>query len=79
MKPERVTDPRMKFRQEGRKVFKELLPMVCDHLEAHLADAGLDVGDLRRMWLHQANENMNRFAAKNSSVTMPRRTSLLLS
>jgi beta-ketodecanoyl-[acyl-carrier-protein] synthase len=31
---------------------------------AHLNDCRVDVSDISRMWLHQANINMNQFAAQ---------------
>jgi beta-ketodecanoyl-[acyl-carrier-protein] synthase len=58
--PEGIGQPDKLFRQEGRKVFKEVVPMVSDMIVAHMADLGLEAGSLRRMWLHQANANMNR-------------------
>ena len=58
--PEGVGKPDKLFVQEGRKVFKEVVPMVAKMITAHLGDLGLDAGELRRMWLHQANANMNR-------------------
>ncbi len=48
------------FQQEGRKVFKEVVPMVAAMIDEHLSDLGLASSQLRRMWLHQANANMNR-------------------
>lgn len=54
----------MFFVQEGRKVFKELLPLVTEFISSQLESEGLTVGDLNRMWLHQANINMNMYAAK---------------
>lgn len=54
----------MFFMQEGRKVFKELLPIVTGYVEEQLEETNLQVTDLSRMWLHQANKNMNMFAAK---------------
>ncbi|MCK0068680.1 MULTISPECIES: beta-ketoacyl-ACP synthase III [Kordiimonas] len=54
----------MFFVQEGRKVFKELLPLVTEFISTQLEAEGLKVSDLNRMWLHQANINMNMFAAK---------------
>lgn len=47
------------FVQEGRKVFKEVVPMVSDMIVAHARDLGLDPRELKRLWLHQANINMN--------------------
>lgn len=49
----------MQFHQEGRKVFKQVVPMVADLMLSHLADAGLEPGQLSRLWLHQANKGMN--------------------
>jgi beta-ketodecanoyl-[acyl-carrier-protein] synthase len=54
----------MFFVQEGRKVFKELLPLVTDFISRQLKGLDLKVEDLSRMWLHQANINMNMYAAK---------------
>lgn len=52
------------FMQEGRKVFKEVCPMVADHILAHLESASIPAGNLKRLWLHQANLNMNDLIAK---------------
>jgi beta-ketodecanoyl-[acyl-carrier-protein] synthase len=52
------------FRQEGRKVFKEVVPMAAAHIEAHLADEGVAPGAVRRYWLHQANQGMNQLVIK---------------
>jgi beta-ketodecanoyl-[acyl-carrier-protein] synthase len=47
------------FVQEGRKVFKEVCPMVAELIAAHLAENQLEPSQVRRFWLHQANLNMN--------------------
>ena len=52
------------FVQEGRKVFKEVVPMVAEMIVDHAADLGLDPAALRRLWLHQANQGMNRLIAQ---------------
>ncbi len=52
------------FVQEGRKVFKEVVPMVAAMITAEMAALGLASGDVRRLWLHQANANMNRLIAQ---------------
>jgi beta-ketodecanoyl-[acyl-carrier-protein] synthase len=52
------------FRQEGRKVFKEVCPMAAEHIEKHLADHAYKPADMRRFWLHQANLSMNQFIAR---------------
>lgn len=49
----------MLFRQEGRKVFKQVVPIVSELILGHLADNGLEPRDLSRLWLHQANKGMN--------------------
>lgn len=54
----------MFFVQEGRKVFKELLPLVTAFINEQLDEENMQVSDLSRMWLHQANINMNMYAAK---------------
>lgn len=48
------------FIQEGRKVFKEVVPMVSEMIVSELTRLQLDAGELKRLWLHQANANMNR-------------------
>lgn len=52
------------FRQEGRKVFKEVVPMVAELILAHLGALGLAPAQVRRFWLHQANLAMNQFIAR---------------
>lgn len=54
----------MQFMQEGRRVFKEVVPMVSDHILAHLAEAGVAPSDLKRLWLHQANKGMNDYVGR---------------
>ena len=52
------------FVQEGRKVFREVVPMVSEMIVEHANDLGLDPHALKRMWLHQANINMNQFIGR---------------
>jgi len=52
------------FHQNGRKVFKEVCPMAADHIESHLNSEGIEVSQLKRWWLHQANINMNLLISK---------------
>ena len=47
------------FVQNGRKVFRDVVPMVSDMILEHAADLGIDPHQLKRLWLHQANINMN--------------------
>jgi len=52
------------FVQEGRKVFKEVVPMVTELMTQHLADLGLESSGVRRFFLHQANLGMNQLISK---------------
>jgi len=52
------------FVQEGRKVFREVVPMVADMIVEHANDLGIDPHGLKRMWLHQANINMNEMIGR---------------
>lgn len=52
------------FVQNGRKVFKEVVPMVAAQISSHLEDEGIASADIKRMWLHQANIGMNQLIAK---------------
>ena len=52
------------FRQEGRKVFKEVCPMAAEHITAHLDSLGFVPASLRRFWLHQANLAMNQLIGR---------------
>lgn len=64
-RPDGVKDRRdMQFMQNGRKVFKEVLPLVSAHIAGHIADEGVQASDLKRLWLHQANKAMNDFIGK---------------
>jgi beta-ketodecanoyl-[acyl-carrier-protein] synthase len=61
------TDPDARdktFMQEGRKVFKEVVPMAAAHIETHLHSLGLEPTQVRRFWLHQANLGMNQLVVK---------------
>ncbi|WP_041320628.1 beta-ketoacyl-ACP synthase III [Hyphomicrobium denitrificans] len=57
--PEGIGKSDKLFVQEGRKVFKEVVPMVSEMILAHARDIGVDPHALKRLWLHQANINMN--------------------
>lgn len=64
-RPDGTADRRdMQFMQNGRKVFKEVLPMVSAHIGSHMNDEGIQATDLKRLWLHQANKSMNDFIGK---------------
>ena len=61
------TDPDARdktFMQEGRKVFKEVVPMAAAHIQDHLHALGFEPTQVRRFWLHQANLGMNQFVLK---------------
>lgn len=71
-RPDGVEDRRdMQFMQNGRKVFKEVLPIVVKHMLDHMSDNGVAPDDLRRMWLHQANKAMNDYIGKKVLGRVP--------
>jgi beta-ketodecanoyl-[acyl-carrier-protein] synthase len=55
----RLEDPDKLFVQQGRKVFKEVVPMVSEMILEHAAELAIEPSELKRLWLHQANINMN--------------------
>lgn len=62
--PEGIGTTDKLFVQEGRKVFREVVPMVSDMIVEHAGDLGIDPRGLKRLWLHQANINMNELIGK---------------
>ena len=45
-------------------VFRDVVPMVSDMIIEHANDLGLDPSTLKRLWLHQANINMNEMIGR---------------
>ncbi len=71
-RPDGVADRRdMQFMQNGRKVFKEVLPIVAKHILGHLEANGISPDDLKRLWLHQANKAMNDFIGRKVLGRVP--------
>ncbi|WP_220446086.1 beta-ketoacyl-ACP synthase III [Microbulbifer harenosus] len=68
------------FRQNGRKVFKEVCPMAAAHLENQVQELGFEPNAIDRWWLHQANINMNHLIAKKlmGDDTTPERAPVVL-
>jgi len=52
------------FVQEGRKVFREVCPMVAELIGKHLEENDIEVSKVSRFWLHQANLSMNHLIVK---------------
>ncbi|GHB29351.1 beta-ketoacyl-ACP synthase III [Salinicola rhizosphaerae] len=52
------------FVQEGRKVFKEVCPLVSRLILEHLDSQSLTGESVKRLWLHQANRHMNDLIAQ---------------
>lgn len=69
--PEKRNDPDKLFIQQGRKVFKEVIPFVSELLHQHLAALNLQPQSLKRLFLHQANANMNELIAKKVLGRIP--------
>lgn len=59
-----IGKPDKLFRQQGRKVFKEVCPMAAAMITSTVEAAGLSIVDIQRFWLHQANLNMNLLIAR---------------
>jgi len=62
--PEGMGQPDKLFVQEGRKVFKEVVPMVAAMILEETERLDIAPSGLRRLWLHQANAGMNRLIAQ---------------
>ena len=62
--PDSAADADKLFVQEGRKVFKEVVPMVAQMIIDEAERLSIDPQALRRLWLHQANAGMNRLIAQ---------------
>jgi beta-ketodecanoyl-[acyl-carrier-protein] synthase len=62
--PTSATEKEALFTQEGRKVFKEVIPFATDFIRNHLTEYNIAPTDLKRVWLHQANLNMNQLICK---------------
>ena len=65
--PSTIGTPDKLITQKGRKVFKEVVPMVANFMQKHLEDMGIKPSELKRLWLHQANINMNDLIAPQSA------------
>ncbi len=52
------------FVQEGRRVFKEVCPAVAKQISEQLAEHDIAATSIKRLWLHQANRNMNDLIAR---------------
>ena len=52
------------FHQNGRKVFKEVVPKVSNLIKDHLEECKIPLENIKGMYLHQANENMNKLISK---------------
>lgn len=63
-RPDQGPEKERLFVQEGRKVFKEVIPFATEIIRNHLAEYNIAPTDLKRVWLHQANLNMNQLICK---------------
>lgn len=59
------------FVQEGRKVFREVCPAVAEQITEQLQKMSIEPDALKRIWLHQANRNMNELIAKKVLGRVP--------
>lgn len=59
-----IGQPDKLFKQQGRKVFKDVCPMAAETIKNAIANAGLELPQVNRYWLHQANLNMNQLIVR---------------
>ncbi|MBC3920459.1 beta-ketoacyl-ACP synthase III [Undibacterium sp. CY18W] len=59
-----IGKPDKLFRQQGRKVFKDVCPMAASVITSTVEASGISIPDVKRFWLHQANLNMNLLIAR---------------
>ena len=52
------------FVQDGRQVFREVIPIVSALITRGLGELGIEVSAIKRFWLHQANLSMNELILK---------------
>jgi beta-ketodecanoyl-[acyl-carrier-protein] synthase len=52
------------FHQNGRRVFKDVVPMAAKFITEHLAAHDLQPAQISRYWLHQANQKLNELVAQ---------------
>lgn len=57
--PDHANDVDKLFHQQGRRVFKDVVPMASKFIADHVAAHELAPTAVSRYWLHQANQNMN--------------------
>ena len=62
--PEGIGKADKLFHQNGRKVFKEVVPKVANLIKDHLESHSIDINNIKGMYLHQANESMNKLISK---------------
>ena len=62
--PEGIGKADKLFHQNGRKVFKEVVPKVASLIKDHLESHSIGINNIIGMYLHQANESMNKLISK---------------
>ena len=62
--PEGIGKADKLFHQNGRKVFKEVVPKVASLIKDHLESHSININNIKGMYLHQANESMNKLISK---------------
>ncbi|MCP3951640.1 MAG: beta-ketoacyl-ACP synthase III, partial [Desulfobacterales bacterium] len=59
-----IGKPDKLFYQNGTKVFKEVIPIASGLIKSHLEELDIPVDATKRLWLHQANINMNNYVSE---------------
>jgi 3-oxoacyl-[acyl-carrier-protein] synthase-3 len=59
------SDPRIRYiKMKGRKVYEYAITHVAQAMKTCLDNAGVCIGQLRKVFIHQANENMDEAILK---------------
>jgi beta-ketodecanoyl-[acyl-carrier-protein] synthase len=52
------------FSQQGKKLFRDIVPLASEFIRDHLSETGIEISELKRLWLHQANLHINKSISK---------------
>jgi len=67
------TDTKL-FHQQGRRVFKDVVPLASAFIKEQIQGYGLEPNQIGRYWLHQANQKLNEVVAEWVIGHTPSRT-----
>lgn len=62
--PRCIYDAKNMFTQQGRRVFRDVVPLVSSLIHEHFEKNHITIDRVKRLWLHQANAHMNQLIAE---------------